>query len=145
MGTPPNTTLVERTEWLLGLGEPKPRSRFWVAYAALFGAFGIGVLLWSAFSGDRGEREILSLVGSSFLAMWMLADTGGSLLYARRGAPWGRALRVFGYAVFFPSSVGFYLAQFWFWSTGFFVAEALFLGALLGSWAVGIARRTRGS
>ncbi len=31
MNAPAGTTLTERTEWVFGLSEPKPPSRFWLA------------------------------------------------------------------------------------------------------------------
>ena len=145
MDAPPDKPLVERTEWILELGEPRPRSRFLVAYAALFVAFGVGVLLWYALLGGWKGSGGFSLVASFFLGLWLLADTGGSSLYAHRGAAWGRGLRVFGYAVFLPLAMAFYLTSFWFWSTWFFVAEALFVGGLFGHWAVRSARRARGT
>ncbi len=143
MSTPPNATLAERAEGLLGIGEPKPRSRLRVAGSFLLAALSMGVFFGAALSGGgwRGD-EAFFLVGwaALFLALWILANTGGSLLYARGGAPAGRGLRVLGYAVFLPSAMGFWLVHFWFLSTSAFVVGALFVGSVLVQWAVRLAK-----
>ncbi len=133
MSTPPVATpAVERAERLLGLREPKPRSRFWVAYFALWGALILGLFLWAVLRGGGwlGD-EAFWLWGALFSSVWICCDTGGSLLYVRRGAPWGRTLRALGYALFLPLAMGFYLVAFWFSSIWAFVVEALFVGAIV--------------
>lgn len=132
MNRPTGTTLVERTEWLLGIGEPKPRSRFWVVYFALFGTFGVGVFLWYVLPGEWKEGVSISMVASLILWLWVASETAGSLLYTHRSAAWGRGLRAFGWAVFFPLAMGCFVVAFWLISTFVFVVEA----ACLGGWFV---------
>ena len=143
MSTPPDTTPVERAEGLLGLGEPKPRSWFWVAYLGSLAALSLGFIVWPFASGGGRPLDAGFLVwGSLFVSLWALADTGGSLMHVRRGAPWGRGLRAFGYAVFLPLAMGLWLAHFWFSAnTFFFVVAALLVGSVMVQWAVRVARR----
>lgn len=141
MSTPSDATLVERVERLLGLGEPKRRSRILVACAALWAALSLGLVLWPPLSGGGwAGNEAYWLWGSLFLALWVLADAGGSLLYVRRGLPWGRGLRALGYALSLPLAMGSYLAAFWFSSMWLFVLEALFVGAIVLHVVVRVAR-----
>ncbi|CAA9467655.1 MAG: hypothetical protein AVDCRST_MAG02-3303 [uncultured Rubrobacteraceae bacterium] len=151
MSTPPNAPLTERGEWFLGIGEPKPPSRFWVAYIALLSVVSLGLFFWALLSGaflpgaaGPGAR-FFSAWGVLFVALWAAADTGGALLHARGGgASLGRGLRVVGYAVFLPLAMGFYLAFFWFSSPAWlFVVQAMFVGMILARWAVRLARRGR--
>jgi hypothetical protein len=149
MSTPSNASFVERGERILGLGEPKPPARFWVAYCALLSVASLGLffraLLSGAFlpgAGGPGAR-FFSVWGVLFVALWAAADTGGSLLHAR--GDWdtlGRGLRVVGYGVFFSLAMGFYLAFFWFSApTWIFVVQALFVGFILARWAARLVRR----
>ncbi len=142
MSTPPDATpVVERAERLLGLGEPKSRSLFWVAYFVLFGALSFGLFVWAVvWGGGWLGREAFWLWGALLLSLWVLADTGGSIAYVRRGAPWGRGLRALGYAVFLPLALGFYLVAFWFSSVWVFVVEALYVGAIVVRVVVRVAR-----
>ena len=148
MSTPPNAAPVERAERFLGLGEPKPPARFWVAYYALLSAASLGLFFWALLSGaflpgtgGPGAR-FFSVWGALFVALWAAADTGGSLLYVRGGgATSGRGLRVVGHGVFLPLAMGFYLAFFWVSSpTWIFVAQALFVGSILARWAARLVR-----
>jgi hypothetical protein len=149
MSVPPNGTPLERVEGLLGLGEPKPPSKFWVAYCALLLAASLGLFFWALLSGaflpaagGPGAR-FFSAWGALLLALWAAADTGGSLLHARGGgATLGRGLRVVGYAVFLPPAMGFYLAFFWLSAPAWiFVVQALFVGFILARWAARLVRR----
>lgn len=130
--------LTERGERLLGIGEPKPPSRFRLSAILAVGALlTIGTLLWYALSGGRGGGPGYSTAAPLFLWVFVLAENVGSYLYARRGAWWGRGLRAFGWAAFWPLSMGFYLLGFWGTSTFMFVG----LSVLLGIWVVGVAYR----
>lgn len=141
MSEPPNASeLVRRVEWFLGIGEPNLRSR---SRGTLQVALGIPIavlsgssILWYAFSGGGRGPEVLLQCGVLLLMLQYLSDGVGTSLYVRRGAARGRALRVFGYAVFFPLSMVSYLAYFWFSATWLFVLGALLLAALLIHWAV---------
>lgn len=128
MNAPTGTILAERTERVLGLGEPKLPSRYGLAFVALLAAFFVGVLAWYTLAGGWEGSESSSIVGSVFLWLWLLSEKVGSFLHARRGASWGRGLRAFGYAVFFPTSMAFYLAYYWSNSTFGFVVLALIVG-----------------
>lgn len=142
----PNTPeFVVRVEWLLGIGEPRLRSRsweaFWVAFGILVAALSAGLILWYALSGEGRSQEVFLQCGVLFLMLHNLSDSVGTSLYVRRGAAWGRALRALGSAVFFPLSMTSYLACFWFLATWFFVLEALLLAILL---VYGVIRAWRG-
>lgn len=137
MDAPTDTTLVQRTERVLGIGEPKPPSRFGLASFAFLATLGIGALIWSALSGERIDGADAPVTGITFLWLWLVAETGGSFLYARRGVRWGRVLRAIGHAFFFPLCMVFYLLWWWSASTTMFVA----LSALLGIGVVVVAFR----
>ena len=135
--------VATRAERFLGIGKPRPRSRFWVVFSALLVAFAGGSILRLVLSEGWDEEGFL-LLGVLFIGLWQLSDVGGALLYVRRGAAWGRILRVFGHAVFLPLMVVSYLTGFWFTSPWLFFAQVvlLLLGALvLGAMAV--VRRAR--
>jgi hypothetical protein len=139
VNAPAGTSLTERTEWVFGLGEPRPPSRYGLSALLVIGALlGVGALLWYALSGGREEGPGYSTAAPLFLWMYVVAETGGSFLYARRGVWWGRGLRAFGSAAFFPLSIGFYSLSFWSASSrlGFAVTVTL-----LGIWVVGVAFR----
>ncbi len=141
MSKPEVTPVVERAERLLGLGEPKPLSRFWVAYFVLFGTLSLGLFVWAAlWGGGWLGNEAFWLWGALFLSLWVFANIGGSIAYVRRSAPWGRGLHALGYAVLLPLAMGFYLGGFWFSSTWVFVVEALFVGAIVLPVVVRVAR-----
>jgi hypothetical protein len=143
--TPDTPGFPARVEWFLGIGEPRLRSRSWevfsVAFCTLFGSLSAGLILWYALSGNGRSYEIFLQCGVLFLAVYNLCDSVGTSLYVRRGEARGRALRVFGYAVFFPLSMISYLACFWFLATWFFVVDALVLTVLL---VYGVTRAWRG-
>ena len=144
---------MERAEAFLGLGEPKPPARFWVAYNALLSAACLALFFWALLSGaflpgaGAPGARFFSVWGALFVALWAAADTGGALLHARGGgATLGRGLRVVGYGVFLPLAMGFYLAFFWYSSPAWiFVVQALFVGYILARWAARLARRGRGA
>ena len=66
------------------------------------------------------------------MGLWVARDMAGSYLYARRGMPWGRGLRAFGSAAFFPLSMALYLVYWWSNSTFLFVV----LSAIFGIWVL---------
>ncbi|MDP9476387.1 MAG: hypothetical protein M3R38_12025 [Actinomycetota bacterium] len=66
------------------------------------------MVLWLILS-DGWDEQGFSDLGLLFLGLWLLSDVGGSRLYLRRGT--GRALRLFGYAVFFPLRIVSYLTH----------------------------------
>ena len=132
MSAPTGTTLAERTERALGLGEPKPPSRHGLAFFCLLAAIFVGVFVWYALAGGWEGSESLSMAGSAFLWLYLLSDRLGAFLYARRGTSWGRGLRAFGSAAFFPLSMGFYLVSSWTTSTFLFVV----LSAIFGIWVL---------
>lgn len=139
MNAPAGTTLTDRTEWLFGLGEPKPPSRYGLSALLVIGALlGVSALLWYALSGGREEGAGYSTAAPLFLWMYVLAERGGSFLYARRGVWWGRGLRAVGSAVFLSLSIGFYSLLFWSASSRLGFAATL---TLLGIWVVGVAFR----
>ena len=129
MRSPSNAPLAERAELLLGIGEPEPPSRFLLSVLLAVGALlTIGALLWYALSGGREGGPGYATAAPVFLWAWMLAENGGSYLYARRGAWWGRGLRVFGWAAFWPLSMALYLAYYWSNSTFMFVVLSTLVG-----------------
>lgn len=136
MNAPDGTSFLERVEWVLGMGEPRPPSRFQVVFAPSFVVFCAGVILWYTNSGAWDESESMSVVGS-FLGLWMLAETAGSVLHSRGRTTRGRELRVLGHAVFFPLMLAFYLAAFRSGPTFLFVVESI----VLGGWFVWVAVR----
>jgi hypothetical protein len=145
MNAPTDTTLVQRTEWVLGIGEPKPPSRFGLASFAFLATLSIGALIWSALPGERIDGADAPMTGITFLWLYLVAETGGSFLYARRGVWWGRALRAIGHAFFLPLSMVFYLLWWWSASTTFFVVISAFLGigvVILAFRLVRLARRS---
>ncbi len=137
MNAPDGSGFLERAEWVLSLREPRPPSRFWAVYASLFVVFSAGVILWYTVSGSWDGSGSISVVGSFFLGLWMLAETAGSLLHARGRTTRGRGLRVFGHAVFFPLMLVSYWAVFRSGPTSLFVVESIFLGG----WFVWVAVR----
>ena len=124
MSTRPDTIITTRTERLLGVGKPRPRSRFWLALAALLVALGGGSILRLVLSEGWNEQGF-SALGSLFIGLWLLSDVGGSLFYVRRGT--GRALRPFGHAVFFPLAIISQLTYSWFTAPRLFVAQIVVL------------------
>ena len=128
MDAPTDTTLVQRTERVLGIGEPKPPSRFRLASFAFLGTLGLGAFIWSTLSGERVDGADAPMTGITFLWLWLVTETGGSFFYARRGVWWGRVLRAIGHAIFFPLCMGFYLLWWWSTSTTIFVVFSAFLG-----------------
>ena len=137
MNAPDGTSLLERAEWVLSLGQPRAPSRFQVVFAPLFVVFCAGGILWYTVSGRWDEGESLSVVGAFFLGLWALAETAGSLLHARGRTTRGRELRVLGHAVFFPLALVCYWAAFRSGPTSLFVVESI----VLGSWFVWVAFR----
>ena len=67
MSAPTDTTLVQRTEWVLGIGEPKPPSRFALAGFTVLATLGIGTLIWSALSGERINGADAPMTGITFV------------------------------------------------------------------------------
>ena len=132
MSAPTGTSLAERTERALGLGEPKPPSRHGLAFFCLLAAIFVGVFVWYALAEGWEGSESSSMVGSAFLWLYLLSDRLGAFLYARRGTSWGRGLRAFGYAAFYPLMVGFYLVASWTTSTFLFVV----MSAIFGIWVL---------
>ena len=126
MSIGPDGITVTRTERLLGIGRPIPRSRFWVVFSALLTAFAGGSIIRLVISEGWNE-EGYAVLGALFAGLWLLSDVGGVLLYARRGAAWGRSLRVIGYAVFLPLVGVAYLIGSWFTSPWLFFAQVVFL------------------
>ena len=142
MNTRPDTiTTATRTERLLGIGKSRPRSRFSLALSALLVALGGGSILRLVLSEGWNEQGFLPL-GTLLLGLWLLSDVGGSLLYVRRGT--GRALRIFGFAVFFPLAIVSGLTHSWFTAPPLFVAQIVLLlltALVLG--AIAVVRRAR--
>lgn len=144
MNAPVGATLAQRTERILGIGEPRLGSRFWLVYPAFLVVLSLGWILWPVFSGDAVSRDAVFLQwGVLFLGLCAVADAGGALLYVRYGAASGRTLRALGHAVFFPLALCLYLAQYWLFATWLFVVEALVVGAFFVSVAVRVVRRVR--
>jgi hypothetical protein len=137
MNAPYGTSFLERAEWVLSLREPRPPSRFQVAFAPSFVVFCASVILWYTISGAWDEIESISVVGSFFLGLWVLTKTAGSFLHTRGRTTRGRELRVLGHAAFFPLMLVFYLAAFRSGPTFLFVVEAI----VLGGWFVWVAVR----
>ena len=137
MSMPDGTSLLGRAERVLGLGEPRPPSRFRVVFAPSFVVFCAGVILWYTVSGRWGESESISVVGAFFLGLWALTETAGSFLHARGRTTRGRELRVLGHAVFFPLMLVSYLAAFRSGPTSLFVVESI----VVGGWFVWVALR----
>ncbi len=131
MNAPTGTTLTERAEWVLEIGEPKPPSRKGLAVLAPLGVLFVGVLLLHMLVGEWNGSRSLFMVASALLWMYLLSEKVGSFLYAHREVPWGRGLRALGYAAFFPLSMVFYLVYWWSTST-------LMFGVLLGFMGSGI-------
>lgn len=142
MSTRQDTTITAtRTERLLGIGKPRPRSRFSLALSALLVALGGGSILRLVLSEGWNEEGFVRL-GTLFLGLWLLSDVGGSLLYVRRGT--GRALRVFGFAVFFPLAMVSVLTHSWLTAPRLFVAQiVLFLLAALVLGTIAVVKRAR--
>ena len=142
MSTRPDTLITTRTERLLGIGKPRPRSRFSLALSALVTALGGGQVLQLILSGGW-DAEGFSALGSLFIGLWLLSDVGGSLLYVRRGT--GRALRPIGHAVFFPLAIVSLLTHSWFTAHPYwFVTQVgLFLLFVLILGAMAVVRRAR--
>lgn len=132
MSMRPDTSVAAQAERLLGLGQPKPRSLFWVVFSALLAAFAVGSILWLGLS-EGWDEEVFVQMGALFAGLWLLSDVGGALLYVRRGAAWGRALRVIGHAVFLPMAGVAYLTHSWFTSPWLFIVQVggLLLAALV--------------
>ena len=132
---------MERAEGLLGLGEPKPPSKFWVAYCALLSAASLGLFFWALLSGAflPGADGL----GAPFVALWAAADTDGSLLNARGGgATLGRGLRIVGYGVFLFLAMGFYPATLWLTApASILFVRALFVWSIVARWAACLAGR----
>ena len=125
------------------MGQPKPRSWFWVVLSVVVAALA-GVSIFRIVLSDGSDEQLFSQLGVLFVGLWSLSDVGGALLYVRRGAAWGRTLRVFGYAVFFPLAILLHLAGSWFTSRPLFVVQVGFL--LLVALVIGapaIVRRAR--
>ena len=143
MSMRPDNTVATRAERLLGIGKPKPRSSFWVVFSVLLVAWGVGAILRLVLSEGWNEEGFPAL-GGLFIGLWLLSDVGGALLFVRRGAAWGRALRALGYAVFLPLAVLSYLIGSWFTSPWLFAAQAGFLLlATLVFWTRAVVRKAR--
>ncbi|MDP9458346.1 MAG: hypothetical protein M3Q60_21790 [Actinomycetota bacterium] len=142
MSTRPDTTITARTERLLGIRQPKPRSLFWFVFSVLLVAWGAVTILQLVLSEGWDEEGFMQL-GGLFIGLWLLFDVGGALLYVRRDAAWGRTLRVIGHAVFLPLVIVSYLIGSWFTATWLFFAQArvLLLAALVSGTRA--ARRVR--
>ena len=128
MNAPTGTTLAERAEWVLEIGEPKPPSRKGMAVFASLAVFFVGAFVWYTLVGAWNGSESFSMVASAFLWLYVLSDKVGSFLYAHRDVPWGRGLRVFGYAGFLPVSMVFYLVALWTTSTFLFGVLSVLMG-----------------
>jgi hypothetical protein len=137
MSTPDSTSFLGWAERALGLGDPRPPSRFWVVYASSLVVFCAGLGVWYAISGRWDGSESFSVVGAFFLGLWVLADTAGSFLHARDRTTRGRELRVLGYAIFFPLMLVSYLAAFRSGPTSLLVVESI----VVGGWFVWVAFR----
>ena len=137
MNAPDGLGFLERAEWVLSLREPRTPSRFQVVFVPSLVVFCTGVILWYTVSGSWDGSESLSVVGSFFLGLCVLADTAGSLLHARGRTTRGRELRVLGYAVFFPLMLVSYWVAFRSGPTFLFVVESI----VLGGWFVWVAVR----
>ena len=147
MNAPAGTTLAERAERVLGIGEPNPPSRNGLTFSALLTVFLVGALAWYALFEVWQAREWYPIAGGALLWLWVASDKLGSYLFAHREMPWGRGLRAFGHAAFFPLSMGFFLAASWVASPVFFaVQSALMLIGIGVAWiAVRRARAREGS
>ncbi len=137
MSTSDSTSFLGWAERVLGLGEPRPPSRFWVMYASSLVVFCAGVGVWHAISGRWDGSGSFSVVGPFFLGLWALTDTAGSFLHVRGRTTRGRELRVLGYAVFFPLMLVSYLAAFRSGPISLFVLESI----VVGGWFVLVAFR----
>ncbi len=144
MNAPTGTTLRERAEWVLEMGEPKPPSRKGLAVVASLGVFFVGALLLYTLAGGWTGRESFSMVGSVLLWLYVLSDKVGSFLYAHRDVAWGRGLRAFGYAAFFPLSMVFYLVYWWSTSTFLFGVLSVLIGIVIVWVAFRLVRLGRG-
>ena len=99
-----------------------------MAFFALLTAVFVGALVWYVLFGAWQAREWYPIAGGALLGLWVACDMAGSYLYARRGMPWGRGLRAFGYAAFFPLSMISYLAASWTASPVFFAVQSALIG-----------------
>ncbi len=140
MNSSAGTTLAERTERALGVGEPRAPSRGGLAFSALLTAVLVGALAWYALFGGAQSPEVYAIVGGALLGLGVASDRLGSYLFVRRGVPWGRGLRAFGTVAFFPLSMGFYLAASWAASTILFAVQSSGIGILV---ALAALRRAR--
>jgi hypothetical protein len=139
MNSSVGSTLAEQTERVLGIGEPRTPSRNGLAFFALLTAVLVGALVWYALFGAWQAREWYPTAGGALLSLWMACDMAGSYLYARRGMPWGRGLRAFGYVAFFPLSMFSYVAAPWTASPVFLAVQLALIGTGF-AWVAAIRR-----
>jgi hypothetical protein len=98
-------------ERVAGVGAPRPRSPWWLAFLGPFALFTAAYLLRDALAGDWGAQTP-GVAGALLLVAWQLTDVAGSLAWLRRGRRWGRTLRALGTIFLMPTAFALYALSF---------------------------------